>query len=252
MVGIPASDNRLQRLKPPRRRRCARLHGAGQLRIQRRYRNRHLGEIALGHPRQNVDVAHNQRRLRHDADRVGGAIQHFENTAHDLVVALDRLIRIGIGADRDHARLVILRGKLLFQKLWRIGLGQQLRFEIEPRRQAEIGMGRPREAVHAAMLATPIRIDGAVEADIGRFVARDHLAGCIERYRGLERRKLFKTLPAVVKRNPRLGLIAAAGVGLRATATPPPAFDGDCKLREGRRYTRRFGGRRDRRVLERM
>jgi hypothetical protein len=39
---------------------------------------------------------------------------------------------------------------------------------------------------------------------------------------------------------------------LRASAAPPPAFDGDCKLREGRRCTRRFGGRRDRRVLERM
>src|SRR3984957_20762017 len=113
-------------------------------------------------------------------------------------------------------------------------------------------MGAPREAVHTAMLATSIRIEGAIEADIGRLVARDDLAGCIERHRGLERRKFFKTLPAVVKRNPRLGLIAAAGVGLRASAAPPPAFDGDCKLRKGRRCTRRFGGRRDRRVLERM
>src|ERR1700684_1490034 len=113
-------------------------------------------------------------------------------------------------------------------------------------------MGRPREAIHAAMLATSIRIDGAVEADIGRIVAGDNFTGRIERHRGLERRKLFKTLPAVVKRNPRFGLIAAAGVGLRASAAPPPAFDGACKLRKGRSCTRRFGGRRDRRVLERM
>src|ERR1700722_16824491 len=108
-------------------------------------------------------------------------------------------------------------------------------------------MGAPREAVHTAMLATSIRIDGAIEADIGRLVARDHLAGRIERHRGLERRKLFKTLPAVVKRNPRLGLIAAAGLVWRPPAAPPPGFGGDCKLRKGRRCPRRFGGRRDRR-----
>ncbi len=33
-------------------------------------------------------------------------IEHFENAAHDFVFALDRLIGIGVGADRDHARLV--------------------------------------------------------------------------------------------------------------------------------------------------
>ena len=239
-----------QRLQPPRRRRGARLHGARQLRIQRRHRNRHLGEIALGHPRQNVDVAHHQRRLRDDADRMAGAIQHFENAAHDLVLALDRLIGIGIGADRDHARLVVLRRQLLFQQLRRIGLGEQLRFEIEPRRQAEIGVGRPREAVDAAMLAAPVGVDRAVEADIGRIVAGDHLSRGIQRDRGLERRQFFEALPAVVERDPRFGLKAAAGVGLRAAAAPPRALDGDRQFGKRRRRTRRLGGRRDRRVLE--
>ena len=113
-------------------------------------------------------------------------------------------------------------------------------------------MRRPRETVDAAVLATPIRVDGAVETDIGRIVPRDDLARGIERHRGLERRQLLKALPAIVERNLCLGLIAAAGVGLRAPATPPFAIDCDCKLREIRRRTRRFGGRLYRRVLERM
>jgi hypothetical protein len=35
-----------------------------------------------------------------------GAIQHFEDAPHHLVATLDRLIRIGVGADRHHPRLV--------------------------------------------------------------------------------------------------------------------------------------------------
>ena len=44
-----------------------------------------------------------QRRLGHDADRMAGALQHFQNAAHHLILPLDRLVWIGIGADRDHA-----------------------------------------------------------------------------------------------------------------------------------------------------
>src|SRR6476646_2784103 len=76
-------------------------------------------------------------------------------------------------------------------------------------------MGRPREAVDAPMLAAPIRVDRAVEADIGGFVPGDdaprrdllHLGGkCLE---------LGKRFPAVVD-----GLIAARAVGLRPPAMP--------------------------------
>jgi len=49
---------------------------------------------------------------------------HFEDAAHDLPLALDRLVWIGVGADRDHARLVILRRQLLFKSLRRVGLGE--------------------------------------------------------------------------------------------------------------------------------
>src|SRR5882757_7427588 len=113
-------------------------------------------------------------------------------------------------------------------------------------------MRRPCEAIDATVLATAIGIDRAVEADVGGLVAGDHLARGVDADRGLERRQLLKALPAVVEDDARLGLIATAGVGLRAPASPALLVDGDRQLREIRRRTRRLGGRRDRRVLESM
>ena len=113
-------------------------------------------------------------------------------------------------------------------------------------------MGRPREAVDAAMLAAPVGIDRAVEADIGRIVAGDDLARGVERHRGLEWRQFVEALPAVVERHPRLGFETAAGVGLRAATAPPLALDRHRQFRKRGQRTRRLGGRRDRRVLEGM
>src|SRR6185436_2315365 len=79
----------------------------------------------------------------------------------------------------------------------------------------------------------------------------DDLARGIQPHRGLERRQIFQALPAIIKGNPRLGLEPAAVVGLRAASTSSVTLDRDRELRK-RCRTRRFGGRRDRRVLEGM
>src|SRR5580700_9567795 len=113
-------------------------------------------------------------------------------------------------------------------------------------------MRRPREAVDATMLATPVGVDRTVKADIRRVVAGDDLARGVERDRGLERRQFVEALPAVVKGDTRFSLETAAGVGLRAAAAPPVALDRDRQFRKRGRCTRRLGGRRDRRVLEGM
>src|SRR3954469_15866085 len=106
-------------------------------------------------------------------------------------------------------------------------------------------MGRPREAVDAAVLAAAIGIDRAVEADIGGVVAGDDFSRGVDGDTGLERRQFVEALPGVVERDPRLGLEAAACLGLRAATTPRLAFDRDAKFRKRRKRTRRFGGRRD-------
>src|SRR5437879_5278953 len=79
------------------------------------------------------------------------------------------------------------------------GVGIETGFESQPRRQAEIGMRRPREAVDAAMLAAAIGIDGAVEADVGGIVARDLLSRGVDLDRRLERRQFLEALPAIVE-----------------------------------------------------
>ncbi|MHC2633141.1 hypothetical protein ACVME5_005795 [Bradyrhizobium liaoningense] len=209
-----------------------RLHGARQFRIERGDRNRDLGEVALGHPGQNVDVAHHQRRFGDDADGMAGAFQHLEDSAHDLSLALDRLVGVGVGADRDHPGFVAGGGELLLEQRRRLGLHEQLRLEIQPRREAEIGMRRSGEAVDAAVLAAAIGIDRAVEADVWGIVAGDHLARGVDTDTGLERRQLFQALPAVIESDARLGLVTAAGIGLCAPPSPSRAIDGDAKLGE--------------------
>ena len=237
-------DQLPQRFEPARRRRGARLHGARELGIERRHRDRHLDQIALGHARQDVEIAQHQRRFGDDADRMAGALQHFEDAAHDLVAPLDRLIRIGIGADGDDLRHVARRRQFALQQFRRVRLHEQLRFEIEPRRQPEIGVGRPRETIDAAVLAAAIGIDRAIEGNVRRIVAGDDLAGGVDRHAGLERRQFLELLPAVVEGDARQRLVTPGRVRMRAAAAAALAVDG------GSRLARRRGGQRRRRAFQ--
>jgi hypothetical protein len=53
------------------------------------------------------------------------------------------------------------------------GLVEDAGLEIEAGREVEVGVGRAREAVHTAMLATLEGIDGAIEGYVRRLVAGD-------------------------------------------------------------------------------
>ena len=118
-VGTPASTSRCERLEPLVGRARARLHGAGELAVERGDRERHLDQAALGHRLENVEIAQHQRRLGDDADRMVRRAQHFEDAAHDAVAPLDRLIGIGVGADGDGADLIAGLGKLALERLSR-------------------------------------------------------------------------------------------------------------------------------------
>ena len=145
--------------------------------------------------------------------------------AHDLIAPLDRLIRIGIGADGDDFRHVARRRQFALQQFRRVRLHEQLRFEIEPRRQPEIGVGRPRETIDAAVLAAAIRIDRTVEGNVRRIVAGDDLARRIDRHRGLERRQFLQALPAVVEGDARQRLVTAGRIRHGAAAAAALAVD---------------------------
>ena len=81
-------------------------------------------------------------------------------------------------------------------------------------------MGRPREAIDAAMLAAPVGVDRAVEADIGQLVAGDDAPRRHLLHFGGERFELAERFPAVVDRLIGDRLEAAAAVGLGAPAMP--------------------------------
>ena len=153
------------------------------------------------------------------ADGMAEFPQHFQDRTHDAVFALDRLIGIGVGADRHHRRAVARLAQLGFQQLRRVRLEQKLRLEIEAGRQAEIGVGRPRETIDAAMLAAAIGIDRAVERDVGRAVPRDDGARRVFHHlRAQGRRRLVLPGPAIVEADIFLQIEAARGVGARAAA----------------------------------
>ena len=104
------------------------------------------------------------------------AREDFENGTGDAILPLDRLIGVGVGAERDDARAIFRRREFAFQQRRGAVLDEQLALEIEARGKAEIGVARPREAIEAAVLAAAIGIDRAVEGNIGEFVAGDDRA----------------------------------------------------------------------------
>ena len=175
---------------------------------------------------------------------MSGPLQHFEDAAHDLIAPLDRLIRIGIGADGDDLGHIAGRRQFALQQLRRMRLHEQLRFEIEARRQAEIGVRRPGETIDAAVLAAAIGIDRAVEGNVGGIVAGDDLPRRVDRHRRPERRQILDAQPTVIEGDAGQRLEASGAVGDRAAAAPPITIDGCPRL------ARRRGGQQCRRALQ--
>ncbi len=114
--------------------------------------------------------------------------QHFEDRACHLPLPLDGLVRIRVRAERDRVAGVPRLRELPAQEQRGIRLGEELRLEIEARGEIEIGVGRARVAVDAAMLAALVRVDRLRERNVGRGVAADDRPRRLDRDRGLERR----------------------------------------------------------------
>src|SRR5262252_9339793 len=91
------------------------LHLASNGAVEGGERHGHLDEIAPCHGRENIDVARHQRRFCDNADRMIGPVEHLEYRARDAVLTLDRLIRVGDGAERDVFGHVAWTGQLALQ-----------------------------------------------------------------------------------------------------------------------------------------
>ena len=99
--GDAGAGERLDRPQPPVRRRGARLKPAGEVAVQRRDADEHGAQVFFGHGREQVEVALHQRGFGDDGERVFVRGQYLQNLARDAQFALDRLVRIGIAAQRE-------------------------------------------------------------------------------------------------------------------------------------------------------
>ncbi len=184
-----------------------------------------LTRPSRGHRREEIEVAQHEIGFGDDADGMAGARQDLENGAGDAIAPLDRLIGVGVGAERDDPRAVLRRRELALEQRRRPVLDEQLRLEIEAGGKAEIGVARPGETIDAAVLAAAIGIDRAVEGNVGRFVAGDDGSRSLQRDLGFEGRRRLVRRPAVVEVLAAQKLEPPRDVRGRAAAAPAVGVD---------------------------
>jgi hypothetical protein len=127
-------------------------------------------------------------------------LQQLDHRAGQPQLPLHRLVAIGGGADGQPPRLIGFLRQLRAQHRGDVALGDDLRFEVQPRRHVQVAVGRPRVAVDAAVLAAPVGIDRSVEVDVRRIVGADHAACVFPDHFGPRGRSLglLDRAPAVV------------------------------------------------------
>jgi hypothetical protein len=79
------------------------------------------------------------------------------------------------------------------------------------------------------MLASSIRIDRPVEANVWRFIAGNNLSRCVDRDRRLEGWKLVERPPAVVEGDAGVLLVAPRRIALCTSSPPTLMVDDDAK-----------------------
>ena len=208
------------------RRGGTRLQLACEIGVERGARHEHLDQPARGHRPEDVDVALDQRRLGDQPHRLAELGTHLQHRAGDLPVALHRLVGVGVGAYRNRLAAIGRARQLRAQQPGRVALGEQPGLEIQPRRQAPIRIARPRIAIHAAMLATVVRVDRLVERNVRRLIARNDRLGQLRRDGGDRGGRpvfathlgLFQAAPAVVDLLARMCVEAHQRRILRAAA----------------------------------
>ena len=156
---------------------------------------------------EHVEVALDERRLGDDADRVAILGADLEAAARQPIGRLERLVAVG-DAGEDH-ELALPRPLVerLAQQLGRARLDDDLAIEVGARAEAEILVAGARIAVGARVLASAIRIDAVVEADVGAVVAREDRARVV--LVDLERAPRVSSLRQVLhlRREPRVGRV---------------------------------------------
>ncbi len=120
-----------------------------RLLVERRHGERRADLSHLRDLPKEVEVAQDERRLREDRAGVACVAQRLPDPAHELVAALDPLVRVRVRPHRDVLALPRRPRQLAPQHLGRVDLDDDLLLEVAPRVQAEVDVGRAGEAVVA-------------------------------------------------------------------------------------------------------
>ncbi len=146
---MPARFELADRLQPGARVGRMRLAGPPRLLVQRGHRDvrahrRHLGDL-----QQEVQVAQHERRLGQHRARVARVAQRLPDPAHEPIAALDPLVRVGVGPQRDMLALPRRLAQLGPQHLGHVDLDDDLPLEVPARVEIEVLVRRTGEAVVA-------------------------------------------------------------------------------------------------------
>ena len=108
---------------------------------------------------EQVPVAHDHRALRDDPDRRAAVQQRGERSARELVVPLDRLVRIGRGAQRDRLAGPRRARELPREDLREVRLHEHDAREVVAGPQLELRLVPAGVAVVAGVRAAPVRVE---------------------------------------------------------------------------------------------
>ena len=145
----PGPVERAHRLEPRARVRRVRLARTPRLLVERRDREARADLRTRGDLPHQVEIAQQQRRLRQDRAGVRRVAQRLPDPAHQLVAALDPLVRVGVRPQRDVLALPRRPRELRPQHLGHVDLDDDLLLEVPPGVEVEVLVRRAREAVVA-------------------------------------------------------------------------------------------------------
>ena len=123
--------------------------------------NGHFGH--LGRLGEQVEVPQHQWGLGQDRERVTSLDQDLDDPPCQLVLALGRLVGVGVGPHGDRVPGPPTGSRLVAYHLRRVDLHHDLGVEVLADVQAEVVVAGPGEAVGAGVAASPVGVDGVAE-----------------------------------------------------------------------------------------
>ena len=141
--------------------------------IERRDRQVNRCRLVPGEIGQEVFVAGDKMVLGDDHDRVAVLGEHLQARSGQAQFSLGGLVAVGHAAQGHHARLPAAVFQFAAQQFGCVLLDHDLGLEILPGAVAQELVRGPGVTVDAAVLATTVRVERGVEADVRAVVMRE-------------------------------------------------------------------------------